>query len=82
MKIGVCPKCNTETWLEEHHILPKAVFGKNDKTVLICSNCHTDFHKKVGSKLESKNPDVYWVAYIQWLIGALSVILLIYYYAQ
>lgn len=75
MKQGKCTKCKQETWLEEHHILPTSIFGKNKFIVYLCPNCHTDFHQKIP--LTSKNKDYYLGAYLQWILGTLSIIILI-----
>ena len=81
MKQGKCPRCGTHTFLEGHHILPKSIFGQNEKIIYICSNCHTDFHQKIGS-LKSTDKNVWWAAYFRWLTGALLLIisLIVYYY--
>jgi len=39
-----------QIWLEKHHILPKSIFGNNDKIAYLCPNCHTDYHQKLGAK--------------------------------
>ncbi len=76
MKQGVCPKCKTYTWLQEHHILPLSIFGETIFKTYICSNCHTDIHQKLG-KMTSKEKDFYLIFHIQWLMGILMVIFLI-----
>ncbi len=76
MKHGKCPKCNTITWLVEHHIYPQAKFKENNnETIHICSNCHVDLHQKMG-KIESDDPEFYKHFHIQWLWGAIIAILI------
>lgn len=69
-----CPKCSTKAWLEEHHILPKASFGNNDETTLLCPNCHRDYHKQLGQK-NLKNPDMEFHLYFfsKWFYGLLGL---------
>jgi predicted HNH restriction endonuclease len=44
-----CQKCGGYFYVEDHHILPISVFGKNNETAKLCSNCHTDYHQYLGS---------------------------------
>jgi len=78
-----CAKCGKYTYVEEHHILPKSVFGKNDETVFLCPNCHTDYHQKLGRE-NLKNPDMVFhlLFYNKCLYGLLSLVIavLFYYY--
>lgn len=43
MLFGNCANCNTETYLEEHHIVPKALGGtENNGNKVFCVVCVTD----------------------------------------
>ena len=53
-KKGVCVKCGNYFYVHNHHILPKAIFGKQGKTAQLCPNCHTHFHEY--SKKETTDP--------------------------
>lgn len=57
MKKSKCGKCGQITYVETHHILPKATFGENDQKVDLCPNCHTEYHLKLGTQ-NLKNPDM------------------------
>jgi hypothetical protein len=80
MKFGTCEKCGKQSWLEEHHILPRSTFGENDQKIDLCPNCHTDYHQKLGSK-GRKNPDMAFHFYFfdRWLYGLIGVMLLLVY---
>ena len=72
MKYGICPKCKTKSWLEEHHVYPRSKF-KDDKkaqenTMLLCPNCHTDLHQKMG-KINPENKRFYDSFHLSWLTG-------------
>ncbi len=79
MKHGICPKCKTITWLEEHHVYPRSKF-RNDKkaqenTILLCPNCHTDLHIKMG-RINSGNKRFYESFHLSWLTGILIILVI------
>lgn len=46
-KYGICPKCEKEGLLTEHHVWKRSVWGPNDRTVFICRDCHNELESKV-----------------------------------
>jgi len=78
MQYDVCEKCGKENWIEEHHVLPKSVFGGIGDTVRLCPNCHTDYHQKLGTK-NLKNPDMVFhlLFYNRWKYGLLGLLILL-----
>lgn len=40
VKMGVCPKCNVDGPLTNHHIFPKRFFGGRGPLFKICRACH------------------------------------------
>ena len=76
-KRGKCEKCGKFFYVHEHHVLPKAFFGKG-KTVKLCPNCHTHCHEY--NNLHIKNPkDADEVSEIweEWLKNAIVVSVLL-----
>jgi Zn-finger protein len=63
-KKGICYKCGNLFYVHEHHVLPKAIFGKDGETVKLCPNCHTHFHEY--SKKETTNPEDKEEALLIW----------------
>ncbi len=77
MKRGICLKCGKKTYLEKHHVLPKNIFKEDGEIVDLCSNCHTEYHQKLGRK-NLKNPEIkfhlkFWY---KWFYGAIILILI------
>lgn len=72
-----CQKCNQYTWIEEHHILPKSVFKGAGEKYKLCSNCHTDYHQKLGSKnLKNPSAEFHFEKFYRWIAGLTIVIIL------
>jgi hypothetical protein len=67
-----CNKCNNFHHCDDHHILPKALFGEGE-TVPLCKNCHDELHLSVGHKyLRKENKqsmEFYIEKYLRWLVG-------------
>jgi hypothetical protein len=76
-KKDYCEKCNTYTWLDQHHILPQSTFGENEETIMLCPNCHREYHKYLGDE-NLKNPSMKFHLYTfyKWRHG-LSIALFI-----
>ncbi len=79
-----CQKCKNNHFCDEHHVLPKGIFGDGD-TDYLCKNCHDEFHRFLGFKyLRKKNKQdegFYLSKYHQWLIGlCIAATLIIWYY--
>ncbi len=76
-KKKVCKKCKKEFFCDEHHILPKGIFGEGE-TEPLCKNCHYELHIYVGHKyLLKKNKQkasFYLYKYYAWLAGLCIVI--------
>jgi len=67
----VCPRCNTCTYLEKHHILPQAKFYGAGKIIEICPNCHNELHKELGkSDLKNPDPDYHQFYFWKWFFTA------------
>jgi len=64
-EVKKCPRCNTETFLELHHVLPKTTFFGKGKIIEICPNCHSEYHKLFG-KTNLKNEDEGFHEYSFW----------------
>ena len=74
-----CSKCKEEHYCDEHHLLPKAIFGEGE-TDNLCKNCHDEFHRELGHKYlleKNKQPmEFYLEKYFRWLVGLSIVIAL------
>lgn len=48
-KEGECFFCGATTNLQDHHIIPKCIGGKDleDNKVLLCDNCHKKVHQLI-----------------------------------
>ncbi len=70
MKEGYCEKCKKYNYLQTHHILPKSSFGETNEKAELCSNCHTEYHQKLGYKnLKNKNMLFHLTFWYNWLYG-------------
>jgi hypothetical protein len=77
MKKGNCRKCGKYGYIEDHHILPVSVFGKNKHTSGLCPNCHTEYHDKLGNEgLKNENMEFHFERFFRWLYGLGVVALL------
>jgi len=76
--LGRCEKCGKFTWVNKHHIIPKATKKNNEEDIsYLCPTCHTEYHHHLGHKnLKNKSVSYYRNNYYQWLIGV--VVLIIY----
>jgi hypothetical protein len=79
-----CRKCKENHYCDEHHILPKALFGEGE-TDSLCKNCHDEFHRTLGHeylrKENKQSMEFYLKKYFSWLVGlciAVALFLLIY----
>ncbi len=70
----ICSKCGQSFYCDDHHILPKGIFGDNT-TEPLCKNCHYEFHRFLGFKyLRKKNKqpaEFYLRKYATWLISVI-----------
>lgn len=76
-KKTTCEKCKGVFYCDEHHILPKGIFGDGE-TEELCKNCHDEFHRNLGHKYlrkENEQPmEFYFHKYYKWLyLGVLIV---------
>lgn len=82
MKQDFCRKCGKFTYVEVHHILPQATFGKNEETNLLCASCHTEYHQQLGREnLKNKDVAFHLYFYYRWFYGLLSLLFLWWYLA-
>lgn len=65
-----CDKCGELHFCDNHHILPKSLFGKGE-TVHLCKNCHFELHQFIGFKYlrkTNKQPkEFYYTKYAIWI---------------
>jgi len=77
-----CQKCKNDEFCDEHHILPKKLFGDGE-TSSLCKTCHDDYHRFLGFKFLRKEhkqtEEFYFQNWYKWLyLGAfLGLIFLI-----
>ena len=65
-----CNKCGKVTYLDTHHILPKATFGKNDETIELCPTCHREYHEYLGREnLKNTSMEFHFYTFEKWLAG-------------
>lgn len=73
----ICEKCGKPYFCDEHHILPKAIFGDGE-TKNLCKNCHDEFHRYLGHKYlqkENKQPMEFYIEkYWRWIVGLTIII--------
>lgn len=71
----VCPRCQTATYLETHHILPQTTFKGQGDLVEMCPNCHNEFHIELGKKtLKEPNAEFHYFKFWKWYFtGSLIV---------
>jgi len=73
-----CPRCQTVTYLEEHHILPKCTFNGKGETVWLCPNCHNEFHIELGiENLKITGADFHREEFWKWF--TIVVLLLLFF---
>jgi hypothetical protein len=75
MKHGQCKRCGQYTWLEKHHIYPQSKFGKG-VIIYLCSNCHTDYHQKLG-EIKSESRGFYYRFYLSWLWRVIILLIIL-----
>lgn len=64
---GYCERCDTYTFLERHHVLPKSVFGGFGRIVELCPTCHNEYHTELGRKnLRNKDADYHQFKFWKW----------------
>ena len=72
----VCIKCKELHYCDEHHILPKGIFGFG-RTVYLCKNCHHEFHNFLGfkylRKANAQPAEFYINKFALWIATAIAV---------
>ncbi len=75
-KKRICKKCGKSHFCDEHHILPKGIFGDGE-TVFLCKNCHDEYHRYLGHKFLQKknkqNMEFYFYKYYRWFVGLVVI---------
>jgi hypothetical protein len=66
-KQGTCRHCGREGCIEDHHVYPFKRYFKDETTIKICPNCHTDYHDNLPMYRLEKNQ--YKSFFISWLWG-------------
>ncbi len=78
MKQGECRKCGKFTWIDEHHVLPKSIFGDEGELVKLCPTCHRDYHEYLGREnLKNPSMEFHFYTFEKWLAGLTAFCLLI-----
>ncbi len=69
-KPKICKKCGELLYCDEHHILPKEIFGHNE-TVPLCKNCHDKYHRFLGfiylRKEHAQTEEFYLSNWANWI---------------
>ncbi len=77
MEKQYCAKCNTFTYVDKHHILPKNIFGEIGDKVILCPNCHREYHKALGYKnLKNKDMKFHLQFWYKWFYGAIILLII------
>jgi len=75
-----CDKCGIEHYCDEHHVLPKGIFGSG-ATVFLCKNCHYEYHRFLGFKYlrkTNKQPaEFYLKKFAIWISMLLAIGILV-----
>jgi len=82
-KKGWCEKCGEYFYVNDHHILPKGVFGKGE-TIRLCVKCHAHIHaymdmnvKDTKNKDEVKKVWYYWFKKVAVIVTPVIILALI-----
>jgi len=74
---SICSKCGELHYCEDHHILPKIIFGESETSPL-CKNCHDKYHRFLGFKYTRKKnaqpKEFYQKKWVEWATGTLIFI--------
>jgi len=66
----ICSKCGEANYCDEHHILPKTIFGVGE-TRPLCKTCHDKFHRFLGFKFlrkkDAQPKEFYIERWIKWI---------------
>jgi len=66
----ICEKCGGSYFCDDHHILPKTIFGKGE-TRPLCKTCHDEYHRFLGFKFLRKNNaqprEFYITNWLKWI---------------
>jgi len=71
-----CAKCGKSHYCDEHHVLPKEIFGKGS-TEPLCKTCHDEYHRFLGYKFTRKKnaqPEEFYRK--KWLLWLTTLILI------
>jgi len=82
-KKGWCEKCGDFFYVHDHHIFPKALFGKGE-TIQLCVKCHAHIHAYMDLNVKDpKNKDEVdkiwdrWFKYVAVVVAPVIIITLI-----
>jgi len=76
--LGSCEKCGRFTWVDRHHIVPKATGLNIDDRSYLCPTCHREYHQELGYKnLKNKSADFHMKKFFQWLILCVAIIFIV-----
>ncbi len=75
-KKGICERCGTYGYANDHHTVPKRVKKKNNKeTVRLCLNCHQLLHETLPD--EPQRESFYKDFTLKWIAGILLLLIII-----
>jgi len=71
-----CKKCGELHYCDDHHILPKGIYGEGE-TAPLCKNCHDKYHRQLGAKFTRKEnaqpKEFYTQNWMAWITAVLVV---------
>jgi 5-methylcytosine-specific restriction enzyme A len=71
-ELSLCYLCQTDPWVEKHHILPKSKGGAGGETIPCCSDCGGQIHMLFTNKelehmsLKDLLNEPQMVKYLKW----------------
>jgi len=54
-KKGTCQKCGEYFYVDDHHILPRKIYGDKGETIQLCVKCHTHVHEYLNKNVDDYN---------------------------
>ncbi len=71
-----CAKCGKSHYCDEHHILPKEIFGEGE-TRSLCKTCHDEYHRFLGYKFtrrKNAQPEEFYLK--NWVLWIATITIL------
>ncbi len=75
-KRGICEKCGAEGYVNDHHVVPKQIKRKDNKTTIrLCLNCHQNIHEELP---ETPQEESFYPTFTKkWLLGLLTILIML-----